>query len=63
LGGLLIYWTAFFGAACAGIEAPERTDRDFMQFEAINREVFDAFAVDSKIQIDYETRVSFGQPL
>jgi hypothetical protein len=63
LGGLLIYWTAFFGAACAGIEAPERTDRDFRRFEAINREVFDAFAVDGKIQIDYETRLSFGQPL
>ena len=43
-------------------EAVDDTDH-FMQFEAINREVFDAFAVDSKIQIDYETRVSFGQPL
>lgn len=56
-------WTAFFGAACAGIEAPEPADRDFAKFEAINRQVFDAFAVDGKIQIDYETRVSFGQPL
>jgi len=56
-------WTAFFGAACAGIEAPERTDRDFAQFEGFNRQVFDAFAVCGKIQIDYETQVSFGQPL
>jgi hypothetical protein len=56
-------WTAFFGAACAGIEAPEPADRDYGEFEAINRQVFDAFAVDGKIQIDYETRVSFGQPL
>jgi SAM-dependent methyltransferase len=56
-------WTAFFGAACAGIEAPESSDADFAQFEAINREVFDAFAVNGKIRIDYETQVSFGQPL
>ena len=56
-------WKAFFGASCAGIEAPEPTDRDFFKFEAINRQVFDAFAVDGKIQIDYETCVSFGQPL
>jgi predicted DCC family thiol-disulfide oxidoreductase YuxK len=55
-------WTAFFGAACAGIEAPEYTDRDFDQFETVNRQVFDAFAVNGKIQIDYETHVSFGQP-
>jgi SAM-dependent methyltransferase len=56
-------WTGFFGAARAGIEAPERTDPDFAQFEAINREVFDAFAVDGRIKIDYETRTSFGQPV
>jgi SAM-dependent methyltransferase len=55
-------WASFFCAACAGVEAPECTDRDFVQFEAINRQVFDAFAVDDKIQIDYGTRVSFGQP-
>jgi ubiquinone/menaquinone biosynthesis C-methylase UbiE len=55
-------WTAFFGAACAGIEAPERADRGFAQFEATNRDIFGAFAVDGKIQIDYETRVQFGQP-
>ncbi len=55
-------WTAFFGAACSGIEAPVRTDQEFERFEAINREVFDAFAVDGKIRIDYETQVSFGQP-
>jgi SAM-dependent methyltransferase len=56
-------WTAFFGAACAGIEAPNRDDQDFIQFESLNRQVFDAFAVNGKIQIDYETQVSFGQPL
>ena len=56
-------WTAFFGAACAGIEAPACNDEDFVAFEALNRKVFEVFAVDGKIQIDYETRVSFGQPL
>ena len=56
-------WTVFFGSACAGIEAPERADRDFEQFEAINREVFNTFAENGKIRIDYETQVSFGQPL
>lgn len=56
-------WTAFFGAACAGIEAPALDDEDFVAFEALNRRVFETFAVDGKIQIDYETRVSFGQPL
>ena len=56
-------WPAFFGAACAGIEAPEPTDRDFAEFEAINRQVFDVFAVDGKIEIEYETCVSFGQPV
>jgi SAM-dependent methyltransferase len=55
-------WTAFFGAACAGIEAPGCDDEDFVAFEALNREVFEAFAVDGQIQMDYETRVSFGQP-
>jgi ubiquinone/menaquinone biosynthesis C-methylase UbiE len=55
-------WVSFFGAACAVIEAPERTDREFVAFEAINREVFDAFAVAGKIQIEYETTVSFGLP-
>lgn len=55
-------WRAFFGAACAGIEAPERQDQDFAEFEALNREVFERFAVKGKIQIDYETHVSFGQP-
>jgi SAM-dependent methyltransferase len=54
-------WTEFFGAACAGVEAPERDDPEFAQFEAINREVFEQFAVNDKIQIDYETQVNFGQ--
>jgi ubiquinone/menaquinone biosynthesis C-methylase UbiE len=55
-------WTAFLGAACAGIEAPTRDDEDYAAFEALHREVFEAFVVDGSIQIDYETRVSFGQP-
>lgn len=55
-------WEAFWGAARAGIEAPERHERDFARFEALNREVFEAFAVDSKIVIEYDSRVLFGQP-
>jgi SAM-dependent methyltransferase len=55
-------WTAFFGAACAGIEAPSCDDEEFVAFEALNREVFEAFAVNGIFQMDYETRVSFGQP-
>ncbi len=54
-------WTAFWGAACSGIEAPAHGDEEFSQFKQINREVFDAFAVNGKIQIDYETHVLFGQ--
>jgi SAM-dependent methyltransferase len=56
-------WSAFFGAACAGIEAPVRNEEDFVQFERLHREVFDTFAVNGEIQIDYEIQVSFGQPL
>jgi SAM-dependent methyltransferase len=56
-------WTAFFGAACGGLEAPEPGDQDFGPFEAVNREVFEAFAVNGAIQIEYETQVAFGQPL
>jgi SAM-dependent methyltransferase len=55
-------WTAFFGAARAGIEAPEPDEPAFAQFEALNREVFDAFAVKGEVQIDYETVVTFGRP-
>jgi SAM-dependent methyltransferase len=55
-------WTAFFGAACAGIEAPEPDEPAFAQFEALNRDVFAAFAVNGMIQIDYETAVTFGRP-
>ncbi len=56
-------WAAFLGAACAAIDAPERQEKDFAQFEALNRETFKAYAVDGLIQIDYETQISFGQPL
>ena len=54
-------WTAFFGAACSGIESPEAADPEFARFEAINREVFEAFAVDGAFEMAYETRVTFGQ--
>ena len=54
-------WTAFFGAARAGIEAPEPDDDEFEPFEALNREVFERFAVDGRLRIDYETHVSFAQ--
>ena len=43
-------------------EAVDDADH-FVRFEAINREVFDAFALAGKIRIDYEICVSFGRPL
>jgi ubiquinone/menaquinone biosynthesis C-methylase UbiE len=55
-------WEAFWGAARSGIEAPSPHDADFRRFEAINQEVFNAFAVDGRIRIDYEIKVSAGQP-
>jgi ubiquinone/menaquinone biosynthesis C-methylase UbiE len=55
-------WTAFFGAACSGIEAPEKGDEEFTEFEKLNREVFDAFAVNGKLEIAYETHIMYGQP-
>lgn len=55
-------WTAFFGAACTWLEAPEPGDHEFELFEALNREVFEAFAVNGVIKIEYETQVAFGQP-
>ena len=54
-------WQTFFGAACAGIEAPERNEEDFPRFEEINREVFDAFSENGQIEIAYETKVLYGQ--
>ena len=54
-------WEAYFGSACSGIEAPERGDGDFSRFEQINREVFEAFAMEDQIQIEYSTTVLFGQ--
>lgn len=56
-------WTTFFGAACSGIEAPEMEDAEFPQFEKLNRDVFDTFAVNGRLKIEYETCVLFGQPL
>ena len=55
-------WEAFFGSARAGIEAPERGEGDYVRFEQINREVFDALSVDGMITILYKTQVQFGQP-
>jgi SAM-dependent methyltransferase len=55
-------WPAFWGAACAGIEAPEPDEPAFAPFEALNREVFTTFAVNGMIQIDYETVVTFARP-
>lgn len=55
-------WDAFWGSARSGIEAPTPQDEDFARFEALNREVFEAFAVDGRIRIDYEIRVTLGQP-
>lgn len=55
-------WETFWGAACSGIEAPNSHDEDFARFEAINKEVFNNFAVNDSIKIDYEIKVSVGQP-
>jgi len=55
-------WAAFFGAACAGLEAPERGEAAFARFESLNREVFDAFAVGGVLRVEYETRVTLGRP-
>ena len=55
-------WTAFWGSARSGIEAPLPTNADFAQFEAINRDVFETFSTDGQIRMEYETRMDFGQP-
>lgn len=55
-------WEAFWGSACSGIEAPDPSDEEFSQFEAINREVFNAFAVEGYMMMDYEINISYGQP-
>lgn len=55
-------WATFFSAACTWLEAPYPGDREFGKFEAIYREVFEAFAVNGAIKIGYKTRVTFGQP-
>jgi SAM-dependent methyltransferase len=54
-------WTTFFNGACTGIEAPEPGDPEFEKFKAINHEVFEAFAVNGKISIHYETQVRYGK--
>jgi hypothetical protein len=56
-------WTTFFGAARGGLEAPVPGDQDFRPFEELHRELFNAFAVEGTLQIEYETHVMFGQPL
>jgi SAM-dependent methyltransferase len=55
-------WTTFFGSSCTWLEAPEPGDPEFGPFEAINREVFEAFAENGAVQVDYETYLAFGQP-
>jgi SAM-dependent methyltransferase len=55
-------WAAFFGAARAWLEAPEPGDDEFGLFEKIYREVFEAFAADGGIKLEYETHVAFGRP-
>ena len=56
-------WATFFSAACTWLEAPYPGDREFGKFEAIYREVFETFAVNGAIKIEYKTEVTFGQPL
>ncbi|MBZ0291029.1 MAG: class I SAM-dependent methyltransferase [Anaerolineae bacterium] len=55
-------WEAFWGSAQSGIEAPEPDDPDFAPFQAINRDVFEAFSVDGHLRVEYETQVLLGQP-
>jgi SAM-dependent methyltransferase len=54
-------WEAFWGMARSGIEAPSPDDEEFVRFEALNQEAFNAFAIDGYMRVDYETKVSFGQ--
>ncbi|HEY6805372.1 MAG TPA: class I SAM-dependent methyltransferase [Pyrinomonadaceae bacterium] len=56
-------WTTFFGMACGRLESPTPDDKDFAQFEAAHRTAFESFAVNGLIEIEYETLVTFGQPL
>ena len=57
----LVNWESFWGAARAGIESPEKYENSFAQFKAINREVFDAFAENQKLRLEYETRISWSR--
>ena len=54
-------WKNFWGAARAGIESPEKNETGFAQFKDINREVFDTFAVNQKLHLEYETHVSWSK--
>jgi len=54
-------WDEFFGAACAGIESPERSDVEFSQFEQVNRELFEEFAENGRITLRFATSIVFGQ--
>jgi len=56
-------WTTFFSTARTWLEGPEPGDEEFGPFEALNREVFETFAVNGAVEIEYETQVTFGQPL
>lgn len=54
-------WNHFLGAACAGMEAPEPDDPEFDNFMAIQRAVFEMFARDGQLKIEYQTRVTIGK--
>jgi ubiquinone/menaquinone biosynthesis C-methylase UbiE len=54
-------WEHFFGAACAGMEAPEPDDPEFDEFKAIQQEVFHLFALNGQIKINYETIATLGK--
>ena len=56
-------WTTFWGSACTWLEAPEPGDEEFGPYEALNRDVFEAFAVNGTVEITYETHLAFGQPV
>jgi hypothetical protein len=55
-------WTASFGAAQSGMEAPERGEAAFARFEALNRQVFETFAAAGKITLAYSVSVTLGKP-
>ena len=55
-------WGAYYREAASGCEATARGARSCARFEEFSREILEAHAVDGRMRIEYETRVSFGQP-